>query len=75
MVGLSGLLAERPTAENYPGAWFYATDVVLKDSQQLSRSNGSIWHYPGVVANVLSFGADPTGAEEDYGLSTGIYGQ
>jgi hypothetical protein len=30
LVGLSGLLAERPTAENYPGAWFYATDVVLK---------------------------------------------
>jgi len=66
LVGLSGLLAERPTAENYPGAWFYATDVVLKvkDSQRLSRSNGSIWHYPEVVANVLSFGADPTGAAD-----------
>jgi hypothetical protein len=66
LVGLSGLLAERPTAENYPGAWFYAPDVVLKvkDSQRLSRSNGSIWHYPEVVANVLSFGADPTGAAD-----------
>jgi hypothetical protein len=64
LVGLSGLLAERPTAENYPGAWFYATDVVPKDSRRPSRSNGSIRHYPEVVANVLSFGADPTGAAD-----------
>jgi hypothetical protein len=38
LVGLSGLLAERPTAENYPGAWFYATDVAMWFSNTLSGS-------------------------------------